>query len=364
MTLLRYLAARYLRALGLVLGVLGAILVLIEMIEQLRRHASTLGIGQIGRLAVLKASEAFYESLPLVALIASVVLFVGLARSSELVATRAAGRSAVRALAGPVLAAVAFGMVAAAVLNPLAATARRVYLAEVARLNAGDNGQMAVLSAEGLWLRQATPAGQMVIHASEAGAAGAVLLNAAFLDFDPEARLMRRIEAREVRLRPGYWELHDAKLWRLSAANPENEAEVHETLILTTDLTDRSIRESIGASAEVSVWDLPRLIADLERAGFSTRSLQMQLQGVLALPGMMAAMALLAAAFTLRASRAGGTGTNVMLALLAGFGTYFLARFATVMGETGRLPVLLAAWGPALVGMLLALALLLHREEG
>jgi lipopolysaccharide export system permease protein len=34
------------------------------------------------------------------------------------------------------------------------------------------------------------------------------------------------------------------------------------------------------------------------------------------------------------------------------------------MGETGEIPVLLAAWVPPFVGIALALGLLLHLEEG
>lgn len=364
MTLLRYFAWRYLVALGIVIGVLAGILILIETVEQLRRHAGAVGLPRILGLAILKSSEAFYDVLPLVGLIAAVVLFVGLAKSSELVVTRASGRSAVRALGGPVLAAVTFGIVAVAVLNPLAVTARRAYLAQLAVLNGAPADNVAVLSAEGLWLRQATQAGQMVIRATSARRDGTELYAVGFMDFDPQGRPLRRIEAPTARLDQGVWILQDAKLWHFGAENPEAVAQWHASLMLTTDLTAQNIRDSLGTSDDVSVWDLPQFIAALDRAGFSSRPFTMQFHALLAMPAMMMAMVLLAAAFTLRASRGGGTGTRVMAALLAGFGTFFLARFGTVMGETGRLPVLLAAWSPALVSGFLALALLLHREDG
>jgi lipopolysaccharide export system permease protein len=39
-------------------------------------------------------------------------------------------------------------------------------------------------------------------------------------------------------------------------------------------------------------------------------------------------------------------------------------RVAAEFGEAGSLPVILAAWAPALSGLLLALGLLLHLEDG
>jgi lipopolysaccharide export system permease protein len=39
-------------------------------------------------------------------------------------------------------------------------------------------------------------------------------------------------------------------------------------------------------------------------------------------------------------------------------------RVSNEFGEAGSLPVVLAAWAPTVAGLLLALALLLHLEDG
>ena len=51
-------------------------------------------------------------------------------------------------------------------------------------------------------------------------------------------------------------------------------------------------------------------------------------------------------------------------AILGGFGIFFLRNFAQVMGDTGQIPVLLAAWSPPVVAIFSALGLLLHVEDG
>ena len=84
----------------------------------------------------------------------------------------------------------------------------------------------------------------------------------------------------------------------------------------------------------------------------------------LALPVMLAAMVLIAAGFTMRHVRLGNTGLMVLLALLAGFSIFFLRNFAQVLGTNGQIPVVLAAWGPPVAGVLLSLGLLLHMEDG
>ncbi len=47
-----------------------------------------------------------------------------------------------------------------------------------------------------------------------------------------------------------------------------------------------------------------------------------------------------------------------------GFALFMISDIADQFGTSGAIPVILAAWAPAVAGMLLSLALLLHLEDG
>jgi lipopolysaccharide export system permease protein len=66
----------------------------------------------------------------------------------------------------------------------------------------------------------------------------------------------------------------------------------------------------------------------------------------------------------MRHARMAQTGVLVLLALLSGFGVFFLRNFGQVLGENGQIPVILAAWSPPVAAVLLALGFLLHLEDG
>ena len=133
---------------------------------------------------------------------------------------------------------------------------------------------------------------------------------------------------------------------------------------LASDLTAQRIREGFGRPEAVPVWQLPGFIAGLERAGFSAARHKVWLQMELARPFLMGAMVLIAAAFTMQHVRGRKTGGAVLLAFGAGIGLFFLRNLAQVLGDNGQVPPLLAGWTPPLVGGLLALALILAREDG
>ncbi|MGB0901330.1 LPS export ABC transporter permease LptG [Halocynthiibacter sp.] len=378
-----YFAKRFLVTFSAVFLVFLGILLLVDIAEQLRKFGSyNLSFGSILSLSLLNIPTTLYQILPLITILSTLALFLGLARSSELVVSRAAGRSALRSLISPVLSVFCVGVIAVAVFNPIVAATSEEYEARSRILKSGTASALSI-SDEGLWLRQSNPAidvsetteesdqriQQSVIHAEAASLGGTSLETVSFLNFNTDGLPLSRIEAQSALLEEGGWSLKNAKLWPLATsdgrpANPERDAVVHQELFLPTTLTEEQIRDSFAEPSAIAVWELPAFIQQLENAGFAARAHSVYLQSELALPLMLVAMLLVGAGFTMRHTRLGQTGPMVLMAILLGFALFFLRNFARVLGENGNIPIELAAWAPPLVAIMLAMGLLLHMEDG
>ena len=365
MTLHLYFARRFATVFGGLFVVFFLLMSLLDFVEQVRRYSPRdAGLPQIIRLTALNAPQGIYNILPLVMILATVALFLALARSSELVVARAAGRAGLRTLMAPVAVAAVIGVLAVAVLNPIvAATAKRYEtLSAAAR---GEGSDVLSVSPGGLWLRQGDPAGQTVIRATRANGDGTVLQGVTFMTYAPEGAPIRRIEAATATLRDGVWDLTEAKIWSLApGANPEASALRQARVTVASSLTRDRIRDSFGAPHTIAIWDLPGYIAQLREAGFSARRHAVWFQMELARPLFLVAMVLISSAFTMRHTRSGRTGVAVLAAVLLGFALYYVRSFSQILGENGRVPILLPAWAPPVASVLLALGLLLHMEDG
>jgi lipopolysaccharide export system permease protein len=363
-TLSWYIARRFSWTVLRVFLVFFGLMLLIDTIDQLRRFSDQgISIGGAVQMAAMNVPASLYRILPLIMVLSAVALFVGLARSCELVIVRAAGRSGLRFLMTPVLVALLAGAFFVAVFNPLVAATAKQYDVLWNRLSQGSGSTLSISEA-GLWLRQGGPEGQTVIHARRANQDGTELFGVTFISFDATGVPVSRTEAEEARLGDGEWTLTGAKRWNLTAENPELAATVAGQTILRSNLTRDAIRDSFGTPEAIPIWQLPDYIAGLERAGFSARAHRVWFQMELAQPLLMAAMVLLAAGFTMRHTRFGRTGALVLLAIGAGFAVFFLRNFAQVLGNTGQIPVALAAWTAPVAATLAALGLLLHVEDG
>ncbi len=364
MILHRYFGRRFLISFLGVFGLFFAMLFLIDIIEQTRRFRSDdAGLWDLIALTLLNIPQALYGILPLIMIIATIYLFLALARSSEMVVTRGAGRSALKALSAPVVVALALGLLAIGVMNPIVAATSKEYEARAGNLQ-GENSILA-LSETGLWLRQGNDRSQTVIHASRSNLDGTELSGVSFITFGNDGTPERRIEAGTAVLADGAWALTNAKVWPLARVeNPEAAAVTHASLSIPSTLTADQIRDSFGTPSSIPIWELPRFIKRLQDAGFTARRHQMYLQMELALPVFLIAMVLIGAGFTMRHQRGGRTGIMVLGAVLVSFSFYFLRNFAQILGEAGQIPVFLAAWAPPLIAIGLALGLLLHLEDG
>ncbi|WP_431281726.1 LPS export ABC transporter permease LptG [Humitalea sp. 24SJ18S-53] len=369
-TLGTYVARRFgLATLGMLTALTGLV-ALFDFIELLRRAATRadVGFGLVATIASLRLPFVALQIMPFAVLLGGMTAFWRLTRSSELIVARAAGVSAWGFLLGPLLVAIGLGAFGTAALSPVSS----VLLARAERLDNAylrNAGGVSALAAGRLWLRQADRdfeprgvailSGRPVAGRDTQSAAVFRLTDVTVWRLSSDDKPLERIEAPEARLMPGRWVLADAQVFGADrSVTPRPRVE------LPTELTPDRIEDSFATPDTLSFWALPGFITVLEQAGFSAVRHRLQYQSLLSLPVLAAAMALLAAGFSMRQARRGGVAQMIGAGVAAGFALFVLDRVSGEFGEAGTLPVVLAAWAPAVAGLMLALALLLHLEDG
>lgn len=350
-----------------VLAGLIAIVALFDLIELTRRAAGRAEVpfGRLAEITALKLPFMSIEILPFAVLVGGLVAFWRLTRTSELIVARAAGLSAWQFLAAPVAAGALLGIVATTAVSPVSA----MFYARAERLDSvllrGGSGTLG-LAGGGLWIKQRddgiVPGGSAILNGARIAAVAddrLVLERISVFRLDPEDRFLGRIEADRAVLEPGRWRLENAAEIGQERMGPRQPA-----LPLPTDLTLERLQEGLAPPDTLSFWALPGFIRLLEEAGFSAQRHHLRFNALLALPLLAGTMVLVAAGFSMRPTRRGGVGLMIGAGLAAGFSLFILAKVVGEFGVSGALPVVIAAWTPAGVGLMLAVAMLLHLEDG
>jgi lipopolysaccharide export system permease protein len=365
-TLSIYISRQFVAALTAMLLALTGLVALFDFLELLRRSTSKpdATFGLVSEIEGLRLPYISMQILPFAVLLGGILCFWKLTRSSELIVARAAGISAWEFLAAPTFCALLFGVGAVTVGTPLSSILlARAEVLDNTYLRTG--GGPLALDGGQLWLRQSdrtlTPQGVAIIHAVDVQMHGKQLManGVSVYRLDGNDRLLARIEATRAVLGRGSWDLESARNLR-----PDEAPGPLQQISLPTDLTVQRVQESFASPDTLSVWALPSFIALLERSGFSAIRHRLHFQSLLALPLLCATMALVGAGFSMRPARRGGVARMIGSGVAAGFALFMISKIAEEFGQSGALPVLLAAWVPAASGLMLAVALLLHMEDG
>lgn len=365
--LFRYLGRSFLVNFALLMLALMGIVYIFEIVELMRRTANTEGVTTrvILIMAALKLPYTGAVILPFGILFSAIYTCWKLNRTHELVVIRAAGMSVWQFLNPMLVAAVLIGIASTSVVNPAASIMLAKYQ-QMQRVHLHTNDSLFTVSASGIWLRQPVTGGYALIHAGSLdkhallAAEGAQwrLTDVLVYFFGNDDTFQRRIDSPEAFLKDGFWEVRNALVSDRSGASHADVSDI------PTELTARKIEESFSDPDTISFWNIPEYIRIMDETGFPSVRLAIHFHALLAQPLLFAAMILLAATFSLRPPRFGGTGVLIALGVGAGFFIFFMESMLGAFGISQKIPPFLAAWTPAAVSLLLGLAALLHLEDG
>ena len=339
-----------------------SIVAIIDAVELLSRTSgnSDVGFGTVISMTFLRLPFLSQELAAFSVLFGSIMTFVRLTRSHELVVVRAAGISVWQFLLPALLVAGVIGVTEITLLNPFSSFSLAKYEEMKADKLTGRSSLLALSPGGSLWLRQVDDANnQAVIYADRVDTDILELHQVEITLLNPDNKFIGRIDAETARLEPGAWLLGNAWI-AYSGAIPEF-LDQHR---LPTDLTLDKIHESFASPETISFWDLPKFISTLEATGFSGLAHRLQWHALLAEPFLLLSMVLIAATVSLRFTRQGGVAILVISGIAAGFGLFILTEIIHALGMGATLPIALAAWTPAGVSLMLGVSMLLHLEDG
>jgi LPS export ABC transporter permease LptG/LPS export ABC transporter permease LptF len=290
-----------------------------------------------------------YNVTPLCALVAVLVTFSALSRSSEITAMKATGVSLYR-IVTPVLITtllIAGCLFAFDELYLPAANRRQEALRNVIK----DKPAQTFLRPDRKWISgQAGPSDSptRIFYYQFFDAAKNVFANLTVFEFDPNTfALKRRIFASSAHWneRVGQWVFENG--WERSFAG-DTIASYHPfTVTAFSDIHEQPsyfVKEDRPAQ-EMSYNELSRYISDLNQSGFDTKRLSVQLNRKLAYPLITLVMAILAIPFALSMGKRGSlAGIATAIALAVAY--WVVDGLFQAMGNVNTLPAMLAAWSP------------------
>lgn len=176
--------------------------------------------------------------------------------------------------------------------------------------------------------------------------------------------LQQILEANEAAVKSGLWTLKNGKVTVFfdDYAAPVSEKFTERTLAVGEDVID--IKSNAKASTVMAVGELRRYITRNKEAGLNTVPFEVDYYAKFSYMFTSLVMVLLGVAFSIGSSpRAGGVLVNLQKCLLVTIGYWGVYSSSITLGKHGAFPPLIAAWGPNIVMIAIAVFLIWRQKK-
>lgn len=331
--LTRFLMRRFFGGVGLVMLVVCGIIMAVTFVERLPSNPTAIAAITDAWMRLLEYMPMF---LPMAVFMGTLLASYNLTKSTENIIVASAGMSPYQSARPFLVGAMLIGIFAATVINPYSVGLGSQHIT-ASSLKLVDNA---------IWLRESGDNGYITMRAKKMRKADSDLVfqNVTVFVQDPQFKLIQRVTGDEITLSDTGLATKRATVWDTGAA-PRVRAWDIKTRITPQTVLDRYLQPD-----QISFWQLPTFIRNMQTIGVPVRGHLVQFWTLLFLPLTMIAMAVLGVAFSQTKQRRNYSfGTKFGLGIITCFGLYFLINMFNAMGATGTLPPLLSIIAPPLI---------------
>ena len=345
MTILsRYITKQFLRM--LVLCQSGAITLFLtaEFIERIDDFIEeNAAVSDATLYFLYKIPHLVFLSVPLTVLLASTFTLILFSRENEVLAMRAGGLSLYRIITPILIACLGISFLtflANEYIVPFA-NKRGEY---IRRVKIQKTGLQTHTQRDKIWYRSENNTIWQITHydPSSEKMRGITLYR-----LDPQNRLTQRIDATEVVWLPAeqHWEFHKGVIHDFTGGGKIKQ-ETFEKKVFPLAEKPKDFKETGRNPETMNYQELGRYIENLRKSGVNATRYIVDMWAKISAPFISFVLAIVGVAFSIRSSRSGGAALGVAIAIAIGAIYLVLFHASLSFGHAGRLPPILAAWGP------------------
>ncbi len=353
----RHFATNILRSVLLVTFLFFCLVALIELVEVGNRadlglfERPWLTLSSVGLSAISKANDL----LPISILVGSVLALIDLQNNRELIVAKSSGVSIWGILAVPAATMVLLGFF----LSYIGESAIILGKQEVEEQLGVVKESQLISQGSGRWIAQKNGNQAYFIRAKHLSDDGLLMRDVSVYEYSAENELGRQIIAEAATYQNNSWILE-----RGINITTDGEQQRFSRLELPTTASKESINLQIGSIHQMDIFTLREFIQTVEKDKDNVAQALTKLRRSEALPALFVGSLLIAFAFTVGYRRHGTSGSQVLYGIVLGFVLYVVTTTLERAGSSGVMDATLAAWGPAIVAIVIGTSVLLWKEDG
>tara|TARA_Y100000590_G_scaffold469928_1_gene660750 strand:- start:5985 stop:7064 length:1080 start_codon:yes stop_codon:yes gene_type:complete len=351
----KYILNLFLKTLIEVILVFFALIIILNLFEEINFLKDEAVSGYFPLfLASLNAPSVVFDILPFIFLISTLFFFIKLIDKNELSIFKYTGITNNQILRIVVFFSFIVGLFLIFGYYTFSSKLKNQYLL-IKNEFTSDDKYLAVITENGLWIRDEINGTINITNADKIN--NNFLMNVSIVQFDKNYNLIQVIESSEVDIQSKNWQIKNPFVTK------KNTTEELDYLTINSNFDTEIVNNLFSNLSSMSLIELSKLKKDYKRLGYSTVGIEVHQNKIFSTPIYLAIMALLSGIIMFNSKYKKSKIFNILLGILLSVVIYYVNYFSGLLGENGKIPIILSVWLPLIILILISLMGLVRLNE-
>ena len=341
-----YIIKSFLHYILIIFGIFACLIFILNILEELKFFEnSNLSVFYPIFLTLLNTPSLIFEIFPFIFLLATQMLFIKLYEKKELDNFKNFGLTNFKIIKVLLFTSLAFGLIFNTVFYTFSSKLKNNYLSFKNNFT-NDNKYLAIVNENGLWIKDEINNKINIINAEEF--IGNELRQITVTQLDNKFNFTRTILADKANISDNNWELLSAKIFEINGQNQEK-----EVYYFQTNFNKNKINSLFSNLSSLNFLQLKNLYDDYKSIGYSTSEVEGYLNKLYSYPVYLMIMTIIGSILMLNIKNFDSKIFNIVTGIIFSVIIYYINYFFSVLGDNGKLPIVLSIWLPLLILMII-----------
>ena len=292
-------------------------------------------------LTLLTSPTIVYETFPFIFFISTQFLFIRLMDKEELDIFKKVSLSNIKLIGILSASSLIISLILITIFYNLASNLRFMYL-EMKNKYSGDNKYLAIVTENGLWIRDEIDGYTNIINAEKID--NKVLKSVTINQFSSDYTNIKNIVAEEINIENKEWVIKKGSFSKVNQG-----LKTEENVLFRTNFDAEQINKLFSDLSSLNIIQLNKLKNDYSNLGYSLTNINIHIQKLISYPIYLTVMTIFASVIMLNVKRNKSKLFHLALGILLSVFIYYVNYFSTLLGQNERLPEILSIWLPLII---------------
>ena len=292
-------------------------------------------------LTTLNAPSLLYEMFPFIFLVSTQFFFIDIYEKKEIETLRLFGIDNFSLLKLLTLITFFFGIIIITIFYNFSSQLKNEYL-KIKNNYADDKKYLAVITKNGIWIKDSFDDETILINADQIK--GGFLINSSITVLDKNFKVKENIIAEKIDIRNKNWILNNVII-----TDFDNFSKKVKKTNFKSNFDLERINNLFSDLSSLTYFELLKLEKDYNSIGYSTNEIKIQKHRFYSLPFLLCIMTIIGTIIMIYNKFKKNLLFNLFIGIFFSVSIYYLSHFSSLLGESGKLPLIMSVWFPILM---------------